>query len=705
MISPPARSSRGYRLAWPAITILLTVVLVLTAHRELSAEPFPKDPVETFRQALLLENNKSIINYKNRLENDPIALKLALDFRKANLKKAADGLKTTSDISRALMLIDWPRSSRNYVDPTYENRYDRGAREIEREVREELAKRLVKEVRAAIQEEARSEADAARQIATANLVGETMNSVGDAQDDNLLLYKDLDPLAKDLARLVDAPNPLVRNAAARALGRFPNSPKIAAEALQQLLKPTNPVATRRAAADGLLSLVQTVSSNLPVRSSEPGVSVQETRRVGSVFTLDAVAALLRQAVKAASTGLEDPSVEVRRLCASALKQSAETLAYEIKILVPVSASEISLPPTERATSPNEKERIEERREQINESIQLVMPTLRMYRNQGPALLRAALDPDPEVRLAARRTLDSLAQARELIEKLRDSVPPKATIEKKGDADKDAPDLVDPNKRGKDARLPRVSKLLKTVSYLPGQDKVEKKDAAEDKDVPDLKKEESDEDKEDKDEDPIGKLLKFVGEGIVRSGFRDPNAPARRASVEAIEAMGTAAEEFIPRLVELLKDPDVFVRWISARALGKMAPRRAELVVPALVGMLDDVDLDPRSTAAKALGQYGPSAASAVPALSARLHKGDAEFRLAVMKALEGIGTDAASTLPNLTRSLKDTDPRVRAAAATLIGKFGKLAADYVEALRALTDDRDSEVRKAASAAILNIVLN
>ncbi|MFO0844034.1 MAG: HEAT repeat domain-containing protein [Gemmataceae bacterium] len=658
-MSPPAASVR---------TLLLALALTAAAKSSLPAGPFPKDPVEQFRQALLLENNKSI-TYKGRMDVDEKALELALDFRRRNLEKTAQALKTTSDLSRALLLIDWPRPPRNRSERDAETKYDRGARDIERKVREDIAGRFVKEVQATIRTPAASADDYARKIATANLVGETVAGAGDLQDQDLLLYTDLKPLAEDLATLVTARSPAVREAAARALGQFPNSPRVAAEALKKLLGRDNPESTRKAAADGLLTLAQTVSSSQPIRGSEPGVSVRETRRPGRIFTLPEVAALVQEVAKAAGTGLGDPDTAVRRQLVNALRQAAESLTFEVKVLLPVSSSEVALPPAEREWSKDERERVEDQRKAITEDTKVVLPSLRAFRDQGAELLRASMDADPAVRLGARRTLDALAQTRDLLIKLRGAVPMRG-----GDKGVMRRDPV--------TAPPAVAQ----VAFLQKDDKGGKEDAV-----------------DDGDDDPVGTLLRQVGEGLVRGGFRDPTAPSRRAALEAMEAMGPGGAQFIPQLVERLKDDDLFVRWIAARALGKQAPREAALVVPGLVCVLDDVDLDPRIAAARALGQYGADAAQAVPALSARLLKGDAEFRIAVMKALDGIGTDSQPALPNLARALRDTDPRVRTEAATVIGRFGALAKDYIEPLRQLTTDPDSDVRKAASAAILMIL--
>jgi HEAT repeat protein len=685
-----ARATRPFRL------FLVFLGLAALPGSRLAADRFPEDPVERFKQTLQVENNKSL-TYKGRLDEDPVGLKNALRYRQDSLEKAASELRTPSDLSRALLLIDWPRAPRNKVEREAETKYDRAARDLEHKIREEMTARFIRSVRDAFRAPADSADAATRQVATANLVGETVSAAGDPTDDQLLsLYRSLQPLAKDLASLAPSPRHLVREAAARALGQFPNSPKVAADALRELLGPNNPESTRHAAADALSALALNVSTNQPIRGSEPGVSTREMRRTGKIFELEEVVALVKQVARAAAAGLEDPSAPVRRSAINAIRQASEALAFEVRGLLPTSSKDINLPPADRPWSKEEAARVAEHRRMVAEQEKLVAPALRSFRNQAGPLQKAMVDADAEVRLNARRALNSLSQTRELLEKLRDSVPTRPAAADKADAVRLAPPP------------PRLRLPIPATPVSRRQDKEKGKGKAIEKDEPDKADKEKDkekdkEDEDDKDADPIGTLLRQVGERLVREGYRDPNPDARRATLEMVEAMGTASAPFIPQLIESLKDRDLFVRWVAARALGKLAPREAAAVVPALTGLLDDEDLDPRTAAAKAIGQFGPDGAAGVPALTARLHKGDAEFRLAAMKALEGIGTASAPALPGLAKALGDIDPRVRSEAARILGRFGPQARGYVEDLRKLSTDPDSDVRRAASGAILSIV--
>ncbi len=74
-----------------------------------------------------------------------------------------------------------------------------------------------------------------------------------------------------------------------------------------------------------------------------------------------------------------------------------------------------------------------------------------------------------------------------------------------------------------------------------------------------------------------------------------------------------ADETIPALIDLLKDPDSQIRTKALSTLGKIK-RRPEVIVPAMIPMLNDVHSNVRWHAAFALGQFQAEAKSSIPAL-------------------------------------------------------------------------------------------
>jgi HEAT repeat protein len=186
------------------------------------------------------------------------------------------------------------------------------------------------------------------------------------------------------------------------------------------------------------------------------------------------------------------------------------------------------------------------------------------------------------------------------------------------------------------------------------------------------------------------------------GVDDRNVTVRRATLEALEALGPAAALAMPSLLKALGDPDPFVRWTAARTLGKVSPARADVAVPALARLLQDVDFDLRLAALAALERYGPAAASIVPRLIDSLGAADAEERVAVVRVLGSVGPEAKTAVVPIAARLRDQDERVRRAAAQVLGLLGSNAVGAREALLRALDDPDPDVRQAVAEALVRI---
>jgi hypothetical protein len=106
--------------------------------------------------------------------------------------------------------------------------------------------------------------------------------------------------------------------------------------------------------------------------------------------------------------------------------------------------------------------------------------------------------------------------------------------------------------------------------------------------------------------------------LARRAVGDPSTRVRLAAVDAIEWLGPTAWPVALTLARGLIDPNNFVRWATARVIGKIGvvdEQVTAVVVPLLARLLCDYDLDVELAAANALGLYGPDAAAAVPALA------------------------------------------------------------------------------------------
>jgi HEAT repeat protein len=689
------------RRKW-ACAFALAIAVGLVGFSAGRAERFPEDPVEAFKNALKGEDAKSPF-YKDSLKDDPKAFKAAIAYRKATLEAAAKKLHNLADLGRALLLVEWPGALRKDKEKRIvsDYAYDIKAREVEREVRAEMTKRLREGI-----ERGLKSGNPAEQIALSNLVAESATAPPESASGGILsLEPTLVKLVPLLVKLLETTNDdSVRIAAARALGQFSREPKEVTPALEKIFGPSSgaSVAARRAAADALVSLVQSVTGEENIRGSEPGVALRETRRGSGSVEVDPLKFVVNLVPVAAAVtpvamvGARDPSPLVRRASFSAVRQAVNALVFSVRLFPQMDAYEVPSRPLDQ-WSELEKKRAIEARQRILSDPYKIGPAVKAFSSPAlrDGLARGVLDPDPETRLEARRTLDALANLRKALLDYENSVP---DVTGKGSAHYRKPAV--PGKRAgrKDAALLRTSGTEEVAALPPPlpTPPVLHLPVAQKAPATNLRRQKE-------GADPLGDLIGAIGEELVLKGVTDPDPKGRRATHEAIEALGPGGARYIPQLVRSLEDRDVFVRWISARALGKLSPRKPDVVVPALIRGLKDDDLDARIAVTRALGAYGPDAKGAVEALARMLEKGDAEYRMVVIKALEGIGTDSVAALPALVRLFDEIDPRLRAEAARLVGRFGPQAKAYLPQLRKLTSDPDSEVRKSAAGAILSIV--
>lgn len=112
------------------------------------------------------------------------------------------------------------------------------------------------------------------------------------------------------------------------------------------------------------------------------------------------------------------------------------------------------------------------------------------------------------------------------------------------------------------------------------------------------------------------------------------ADARRwGAANGIGYAGPAGLQAGPKLLELLRGNDNFLRGAAANALGKLGALPQE-VIPLLIQCLDNEEL--RETAALSLAGYGPQARGAVPKLLTLMRINDKDLHHAVVMALTSI---------------------------------------------------------------------
>ena len=110
-------------------------------------------------------------------------------------------------------------------------------------------------------------------------------------------------------------------------------------------------------------------------------------------------------------------------------------------------------------------------------------------------------------------------------------------------------------------------------------------------------------------------------------------------------LGVEATDAVPALIAALSDPEEYVRWEAAAALGIIGPG-AKDAVPELTKALADKNFSVRRNAAEALGNIGPAARSAFAALQKATNDSDATVQDAAAEAvnqLGPVGEDAVGT--------------------------------------------------------------
>jgi HEAT repeat protein len=703
------------------LIIGLTLLLLLggAGFGRLTAGSLPPWGVDDFR---------TLIDSKRAPNPEPAIAGQTLATYRRRLRKAAADLPSLGEVSRVLLMTEWSSTDlfgleavvpkdqveravrqkddeafKRDVDKLMEGHADNPGEirdvnqaivaEIKSEVRQQLLERLENRTRYYL-----AEGRNADRVAAANMISEIMNTSRrqdisqyrpagstaavsgvlistekDVTPSSRYLRQRLRSLSGDLDKLIADSDTQVRVAAIRALSDLEREPAELVARLKPLLASQQSDApTRRAAAEALGHVLEVYTAQMDKSRPQPYLTAVE------------------QVLPAAAEGLSDSDPLVRRAAQESCQRAA--LVLEELATDPLASSERRI---------------------------VFRPTLAVVLAILPKLNDAARDRVPELRVGASHILETFALS---VQRMRyrgsEPLPPP-------DIDRDIP-MPQPNKQpskykkqtslppsrsarenapvvslgrpiilpasGGDkpplwgipqgAYAPRSPSLIQTASFRTVQlDEL----------PPPI---------------PVGDTgiqgtVQTMIENLKHADYR-----VRLAAVDTLETFGNQAVAAIPALVGALRDSNKFVRWSSARTLGRLSPRQADEVVPGLMRLLDDRE-DPsvRIAAAKALELYGEHAKKAVPLLARVINRGDKEYIMAILVAIQGIGTDAAPALPNVAWILSDRTqpPSVRIEAAKTLGRFGALAKDQLPVLRDVMDnDPDEDVRNAASMAVLAV---
>ena len=184
-----------------------------------------------------------------------------------------------------------------------------------------------------------------------------------------------------------------------------------------------------------------------------------------------------------------------------------------------------------------------------------------------------------------------------------------------------------------------------------------------------------------DKDATSEALKHFGPSAksaipaLRRNLK-PGDSAAWNSAEALGAMGEAAREAVPELVNVIMerqkeylDNGPHICKFAAQALGKIGPAAKE-AVPALETLLDHSNLYFRGRVAIAVISIDPSNRKAFTSLEGLLKSRNVELRREIMWSIEDIGTRAAPLKSLIRQVLEDRDESVRSAAARVLKSLG-----------------------------------
>lgn len=581
---------------------VLAVLLAWTTVAPAERPTPPRNAVEELRQAL-------------RNDRDPVLNPDAVKSRKAALEKRTAALHTIGELSQALQLQEW-----------YDESLAAEIRNVDEDIRLRLAERLAKAVRDTIKR-----GDATARWATANFIGEVATGAQAVGIKSPFVRERIAELAPDLVELTKDPDVLVREAAARALGKIGPDPKTAVPALARILKEDEAV-PRRAAAEALGGMMRELSR------SEKKYGIQTRRESLREEVITAGLAVLPVAGRAFGRTRTDPDPEVRRLSVEAIQQTAVALRELIEPAARELTVERPLPgekavPRPAPVAPRDLE-----------------PLLKGLWKQTPALTAATRDPVAVVRLAASRTLEEMADVKQKSQKVHEGMPPPAPEPREGDKGiRPAGGILKEDeaqpRREDDPFQDEVKQAVDALAAQLNDPDTRVRLAALDA------------------LEALGEAATPAAPALLRA-LGDQDLFVRWAAARTLHKVEIkkVAARATPALLPLLKDPDLDVRLAATKTLAAYGPA-AKQAAPALAEALKAGDVEFRVEVLHTLDSIGAAARPDIPAIAAVLADPDPRLRQAAAEVLGRIGPAARDAEPALRRVLNDPVPDVRRAAS------------------------------------------
>ena len=156
---------------------------------------------------------------------------------------------------------------------------------------------------------------------------------------------------------------------------------------------------------------------------------------------------------------------------------------------------------------------------------------------------------------------------------------------------------------------------------------------------------------------LGRQANNASPDLIKLLHDEENDGVRGNVADALWQTGPVEMPEVRELIELAKDPDVYVRLYASFALGYFTPQYSDQkkVVSALIAATKDQDNVVRWVAVKGLASLGSIARDAVPTLIQTLHDQRPPLRAQAITALGLMGADALEAVPALLDVLYDTN--------------------------------------------------
>jgi HEAT repeat protein len=569
----------------PALAGVLAVGVCIVGPLARSAAQ-AQDPVEELRAALFVKDPFI-------LEADEAALKA----RQEALFKAVDNLKTVEEMRRALGLSDWKEIETKL--------YPKSTR-IEYEARNRIGARFK-----GIIEEIIAKGDPVYMMAVSAMIGEIGANIRSLQsEDRHGLARELSPY---LISMTTNKDPLVRQAAARALGKANPEPETAVKALRAMLVDSKLTDDRRAVSEALAEMIRNVFTLKKKGGASIGVLIHRSDVFATIVAIGPAVGIC----------LRDPDAFVRRRGLDSVMQAGSAIFELVDSPAGTPAPQAGLMPQwQKDANLAEAEELKSLRSAAHALKELAEP-----------LAATVTDSNTDVRVAARRALDKLAAARQRLMQFESSLPNAPAAKNAGQEPEDdlalavRPSLLVIARKATD---PDIRVRRATLDFL---------ESLEEAAAP-----------------AVATLL---------VALTDKDRFIRWAAVRTLGKVGPVHADMtvpvISQLVNTTEDSDV--REAAAITL-KRYGQAGRAALPDLIAGLSKGDAPALEAIIRAIVSVGgPDVGVAVPSLRTKLRSEVISIRRTAAEALGQIGAMAVGAVPDLQMLLADDDPGVRSAAS------------------------------------------